>query len=120
MNTYSSRLRPSPTRMILAALALGLAAPALAQSPAAPSLDTLRKNFANPPIEARPMVRWWWFGPAVVKPEILAELQQMKADGIQGAELAFVYPEVLDDPSKGLKNLPFLSPQIIDNALSGH
>ena len=34
------------------------------------------------------------------KPEILRELQQMKADGIQGAELAFVYPEVLDDPAK--------------------
>ena len=27
------------------------------------------------------MVRWWWFGPAVEKPEILHELQQMKADG---------------------------------------
>jgi hypothetical protein len=61
------------------------------------------------------MVRWWWFGPAVVKPEILRELQQMKADGIQGAELAFVYPEVLDDPAKGLKNLSFLSPEMLDD-----
>ncbi len=39
----------------------------------------------------------------------------MKADGIQGAELAFVYPEVLDDPAKGLKNLPFLSPEMLDD-----
>ena len=38
----------------------------------------------------------------------------MKADGIGGAELAFVYPEVLDDPAKGLKNLPFLSPEMLD------
>ena len=38
----------------------------------------------------------------------------MKADGIGGAELAFVYPEVLDDPAKGLKNLPFLSPGMLD------
>ncbi len=60
------------------------------------------------------MVRWWWFGAAVEKPEILHELQQMKADGIGGAELAFVYPEVLDDPTKGLKNLPFLSPAMLD------
>jgi hypothetical protein len=60
------------------------------------------------------MVRWWWFGAAVEKPEILRELQQMKADGIGGAELAFVYPEVLDDPAKGLKNLPFLSPAMLD------
>ena len=99
-------------RTFAGALALALAAPAFAQTP--PSLDTLRKNFANPPIEARPMVRWWWFGPAVVKPEILTELRQMKTDGIQGAELAFVYPEALDDPAKGLKNLPFLSPQMLD------
>jgi len=94
------------------AVVFALAAPLFAQS--APSLDLLRKNFANPPIEARPMVRWWWFGPAVVKPEILAELQQMKADGVQGAELAFVYPETLDNPAKGLKNLPFLSPQMLE------
>ena len=89
--------------------------PAAAQTTAAPSLDILRANFLNPPNEARPMVRWWWFGPAVVKPEILRELQQMKADGIQGAELAFEYPQVLDDPAKGLNNLPFLSPEMLDD-----
>jgi alpha-L-rhamnosidase len=61
------------------------------------------------------MVRWWWFGPAVEKPEILRELQQMKADGIGGAELAFVYPMVLDDPAKGLVNETFLSPEMLDN-----
>jgi hypothetical protein len=61
------------------------------------------------------MVRWWWFGAAVVKPEILRELQQMKADGIGGAELAFEYPEVLDDPAKNLKNLPFLSREMLDD-----
>jgi alpha-L-rhamnosidase len=81
----------------------------------APSIAALRAGFANPPNEARPMVRWWWFGLAVVKPEILRELQQMKADGIQGAELAFEYPQVLDDPAKGLKNLPFLSPEMLDD-----
>src|SRR5260370_11890321 len=97
----------------LAAAAFALAPALIAQ--ATPSLETLRRDFLNPPIEARPMVRWWWFGPAVVKPEILRELQQMKADGIQGAELAFVYPEVLDDPAKGLKNLPFLSPEMLDD-----
>ena len=32
------------------------------------------------------MVRWWWFGAAVEKAEILHELQQMKADGIGGAD----------------------------------
>jgi hypothetical protein len=88
---------------------------AVGQTTAAPSIASLRAGFANPPNEARPMVRWWWFGLAVVKPEILRELQQMKADGIQGAELAFEYPQVLDDPAKGLKNLPFLSPEMLDD-----
>ncbi len=60
------------------------------------------------------MVRWWWFGAAVEKPEILRELQQMKRNGIGGAELAFVYPMVLDDPAAGLVNLPFLSPPMLD------
>jgi hypothetical protein len=112
---HPQKLRPLATGT-LAAVALALSfAPALPAQTPAPSIETLRKDFANPPNDARPMVRWWWFGPAVVKPEILRELQQMKADGIQGAELAFVYPEVLDDPAKGLKNLPFLSPEMLDD-----
>ena len=86
-----------------------------------PTLQQLRENFLHPPDSAKPMVRWWWFGPAVTKPEILRELQQMKADGIGGAELAFVYPEVIDGANPAgigtgngnvtFKNLPFLSPE---------
>ena len=95
--------------------AVFLAPSAHAQTSPAPSVATLRKEFLAPPADSRPMVRWWWFGPAVVKPEILKELQQMKASGIGGAELAFVYAEVLDDPSKNLKNLSFLSPEMLDD-----
>ena len=107
-------LRPVAAASLAAAWLLALA-PALAAQAAAPTAETLRQNFVNPPNEARPMVRWWWFGPTVVKPEILRELQQMKADGIQGAELAYVYPIVLDDPAQGLKSLPFLSPEMLDD-----
>ena len=96
-------------------LAVTPALSAQAPPPPPPTVAALHKGFLNPPNEARPMVRWWWFGLAVVKPEILRELQQMKADGIQGAELAFEYPQVLDDPSKDLKNLPFLSPEMLDD-----
>src|ERR1700760_1295062 len=78
------------------------------------SMEAVRQGLQHPPADSRPMVRWWWFGPAVAKPEILNELQQMKADGIGGAELAFVYPEVLDDPAKGLKNFTFNSPEMLD------
>ncbi len=83
--------------------------------PFAASAQSLRQQFLNPPAGAKPMVRWWWFGAAVEKPEILRELQQMKADNIGGVEMAFVYPEVVDDPAKGLVNLPFLSPEFLDD-----
>ena len=77
--------------------------------------EQLKANFENPPNNTRPMMRWWWFGLAVEKPEIRRELEQMKADGIGGAELAFVYPQVVDDPAKHLVNEPFLSPSMLDN-----
>src|SRR5277367_5721677 len=79
------------------------------------SVAQLQQAFAHPPDAAKPMVRWWWFGIAVDKPEILRELQQMKADGIGGVELAFEYPQVADDPAKGLVNQPFLSPSMLDS-----
>src|SRR5580700_2198456 len=113
MAPFSSRF---PQVLLLAATALAFASyPLMAQSP----IESIKSSFKNPPPEAKPMVRWWWFGAAVEKPEILHELQQMKTDGIGGAELAFVYPEVLDshnpaDPAKDLKNLPFLSPAMLD------
>jgi hypothetical protein len=97
----------------LSAFVLSLSAQTHHATHASP-VTTLQQGFLHPPDSAKPMVRWWWFGPAVVKPEILRELQQMKADGIGGAELAFVYPEVLDEPEHNLKNLPFLSPEMLD------
>lgn len=60
------------------------------------------------------MMRWWWFGPAVTKPEIQRELQQMKAAGIGGVEIATLYPLALDDPETGLHNLPYLSDEHIE------
>src|SRR3977135_1341576 len=114
MRPFSSRF---PQVLRFTAFSLALATSFLsAQSP----IESLKSNFKNPPAEAKPMVRWWWFGAAVEKPEILHELQQMKTDGIGGAELAFVYPEVLDDPAKGLKNLPFLSPGMLAPVHSAH
>ncbi|HTD95423.1 MAG TPA: glycosyl hydrolase, partial [Edaphobacter sp.] len=67
-------------------------------------------NFQNPPAAAKPMMRWWWFGPAVVKPELEKELHTMQKAGIGGVEIQPVYPLMLDDESKGIKNLPYLSP----------
>jgi hypothetical protein len=98
---------------LLSALPLGIlpARPLTAQT----AIASLKTRFENPPDDTRPMMRWWWFGVAVEKPEILRELQQMQADGIGGAELAFVYPQVVDDPAKGLVNEPFLSSEMLEN-----
>ena len=56
------------------------------------------------------MMRWWWFGPAVTKPELEREMRAMKQGGIGGFEVQPVYPLALDDPEHGFRNLPYLSP----------
>ncbi len=75
----------------------------------------LRQGFINPPEDARPMMRWWWFGPAVTKPELQKELETMRGAGIGGVEIQPVYPLVLDDDSKGIRNLQYLSPEFLDD-----
>jgi hypothetical protein len=79
------------------------------------TIAQLKTQFEHPPDDSRPMMRWWWFGVAVEKPEIRRELEEMRADSIGGAELAFVYPQVVDDPAKQLVNEPFLSSAMLDN-----
>jgi hypothetical protein len=77
-------------------------------------LDRLRQGFLNPPDDARVMMRWWWFGSAVVKPELEREMRVMKAGGLGGFEIQPVYPLELDDPQTGFVNLPYLSAGYLD------
>ena len=51
---------------------------------AADNIGQLQSSFDQPPDDARIMVRWWWFGTAVTKPEIQREMEVMKAGGIGG------------------------------------
>ena len=99
--------------ILLCALALIAGLSALAQSGA--SLAELHHRFKDPPDSSRIMVRWWWFGPAAAKPELTRELEQMKAAGIGGVEIANLYPLELDNPSTGFHNTPFLSPEHLDD-----
>jgi hypothetical protein len=78
------------------------------------ALARLERSFASPPDDCRIMVRWWWFGPAVTKPELQRELEQMKAEGIGGVEIATLYPLALDDPKTGFHNQKFLSDEHVD------
>jgi len=75
---------------------------------AAPSnIDQLKHSFENPPDDARIMMRWWWFGPAVTKPELEREMRLMKEGGIGGFEVQPVYP-------LGFQNTPYLSGEFLD------
>jgi glycosyl hydrolase family 106( putative alpha-L-rhamnosidase) len=78
------------------------------------SLAELRQLFQQPPDDSKIMMRWWWFGPAVTTRELEREMRLMKEGGIGGFEVQPVYPLVLDDASRGIKTLPFLSDEFID------
>src|SRR5713226_5524805 len=71
------------------------------------NLAALRQGFDRPPDDARMMVRWWWFGPAVTKPELEREMRLMKQGGIGGFEVQPTYALELDDPTHGIKNLSY-------------
>jgi hypothetical protein len=85
-----------------------------AASAQAPDLASLQAGFKNPPADCRIMMRWWWFGPSVTKPELERELRAMKEGGIGGVEVQPVYPLTLDDPDKGFHNFPYLSDEFLD------
>ena len=95
----------------LTALAQGGAGRRTADEP----LAALRDAFAAPPDDARIMMRWWWFGPAVTRAGLERELRQMKAGGIGGVEIQPVYPLALDDDATGIVTHPFLSDAFLDD-----
>lgn len=78
-------------------------------------LADVAARLANPPPDARPIVRWWWFGPAVVQSQLERELLAMKAGGFGGVEIQPVYPMELDDPARGIRNVPYLSADFLDS-----
>ncbi len=88
-------------RWSLVLLAAGLAG-------AQPAAD-LRRGFENPPDDARIMMRWWWFGPAVTKPELEREMRAMREGGIGGFEVQPVYP------LETAGNFPYLSDEFLDD-----
>ena len=108
MSISSKRINGGLIASLMFVLA-GLAAAAQAQD-----INQLQRGFERPPDDARIMMRWWWFGPAVTKPELEREMRVMKEGGIGGFEVQPVYPLTLDDPQKGIRNFPFLSDEYID------
>lgn len=54
--------------------------------------DQLRAALGEDHPDAAPMMRWWWFGPAVDRAELDRELVAMAEVGLGGVEVSFVYP----------------------------
>ncbi|MGH9405217.1 MAG: glycosyl hydrolase [Terriglobia bacterium] len=77
-------------------------------------LPDLRTAFLNPPHDAKPMTRWWWFGGAVTPEEITRELEMMRDAGMRGVELQPVYPVAVDDAKRGIRNTRYFSPEWFD------
>lgn len=100
-------------RLVAASLLFLFTCAALGPIFAAP-IDDLQSTFQRPPADSRIMMRWWWFGPAVTKPELEREMRLMKEGGIGGFEVQPVYPLVLDNNGSGVKTLPFLSDEFIE------
>lgn len=96
--------------IFFAAVFAVLLSPGTASDPS----DRMSTRFLNPPDDCRIMMRWWWFGPSVTKPELEREMKLMKKGGIGGFEVQPVYPVALDDPASGIKNLPFLSGEFLE------
>src|SRR5437588_382785 len=80
----------------------------------AQTITDLQRGFERPPDDARIMMRWWWFGPAVTKTELEREMRLMKEGGIGGFEVQATYPLVPDDPTLGIRNLPYLSDDFLE------
>ena len=55
---------------------------------------------------ARMMVRWWWFGPSVTKPELEREMRAMKQGGIGGVRSAAHLSAGIGRPGDRLPQLP--------------
>src|SRR4051812_14592005 len=110
-----SRLRLAVVAVLAAGLAAGLATGARAAFPdTAGPVEGAARAFANPPDDSRIMMRWWWFGPAVTHAGLERDLRAMKEAGLGGVEIQPVYPVTLDDAGRGIRNLPFLSPDFLD------
>src|SRR4051794_2644031 len=92
MNTILNRL----SGFLVAALVLTVGGAVRLVEAQAVNINDLQRSFEHPPDDARIMMRWWWFGPAVTKPELERELRIMKEGGIGGVEVQPVYPLLPD------------------------
>src|SRR5580765_5073819 len=114
MNRFVPSCLRGRSLCVLVPVVVALAIARIGAQPVSAAVADLRRLFLDPPADSRIMMRWWWFGPAVTREELDAEMRHMKEGGIGGFEVATVYPLAIDDPSRGLLNEAYLSPGFLD------
>src|SRR5260221_1951035 len=77
------------------------------------SIADLHRAFQDPPDDSRIMMRWWWFGPAVTKPELEREMRLMKEGGIGGFAGPPRYPGAPHPPGPGVHNRPLPPDEVL-------
>jgi hypothetical protein len=100
--------------VILLAGAGLLASGALAMPGQGATEDPIAAGFRDVPPEARLRMFWRIFGPAWSREEIEFQLEQLRGAGVGGVMTCFTYPVALDDPSRGIRNQRFLSPEFLE------
>jgi len=91
-----------------AASALAPMAPAAATTRPVSGGDDLFPGFVNPPVNARPFVRWWWNGNRIVASEITRQLDILHAAGVGGVEINPIGLPAPADPGD-TRPVPWLS-----------
>ncbi|HEV2351557.1 MAG TPA: glycosyl hydrolase [Terriglobia bacterium] len=99
--------------LFMAILFISFSSSPAARTKATDSTCTKPSSWKHPPPSNR-MIAWWmWYGPAVTEVEIHRELLAMHEAGLGGVLIYPSYPQHVDDPNLGIRNLRFLSPEYL-------
>src|SRR5256885_12204059 len=106
MNRVTTQLMNLLGQSLLPLVLLAIAFAPLVQAQTQ-NVYELQRSFERPPDDAKIMMRWWWFGPAVTKPELEREMRLMKEGGIGGFQMQAAYSLSPGHPTAGIKKLPY-------------
>lgn len=84
----NSLLKKNVVNFAVATLLVNLCASSpVALAVEATDTTQLQQSFLQPPDDARIMVRWWWFGPAVTHFQLEREMKLMKEGALAASKL---------------------------------
>lgn len=111
MYRIKSNIHPSRRRFLGGTISAAVAASLTGRADAADR--DAGEMFANVPNASRMRMHWYIFGPAWTAPEARRQMELMARANIGGVLIFPTYPIAEDDPSRGIKNEKYLSPQFL-------